>query len=143
MIRMSPFWFLALVPFLAGLAICATQGTNFILGELVRSTGRTALGTVTGHISTREASYATPHPVVRWTTDDGTEVEHPLPDSSGSPHQLPEGSRVRVLYTPHNPQHAQIDSPAARSLTLFTLAFGTVLWLGSLVAVFVRIGSSL
>ncbi|NUK24092.1 DUF3592 domain-containing protein [Streptomyces lunaelactis] len=140
---MSPFWLLTLVPFLAGVAICAVQGTNYILAELVRSTGRSALGTVTGHIATREASYSTAHPVVRWTTDEGTEVEHPLIDNSGAPHRLPEGSQVRVLYTPGNPQHAQLDSPAARSNALFALALGTALWLGSLVAVLVRIGSSL
>ncbi|MFC4609458.1 DUF3592 domain-containing protein [Streptomyces maoxianensis] len=140
---MSPFWFLTLVPFLTGLAICAVQGTNYILAELVRSTGRSAVGTVTGHIATREASYSTAHPIVRWTTDEGTEVEHPLIDNSGNPHRLPEGSRVRVLYTPHNPQHAQVDSPAARSNALLMLALGTTLWVGSLVAVLVRIGSSL
>jgi hypothetical protein len=107
---MSVYWLLALIPFLGGLALSAQQGMLAITERLLRRTARRVEGTVTGHVASREATYAALHPVVRWTDADGTEYERATPDTI-SAHRVQEGSRVRLLVMPGTPDTVALDSP--------------------------------
>ncbi|MER5222496.1 DUF3592 domain-containing protein [Streptomyces flaveus] len=112
---MSVYWLLALIPFLGGLALSAQQGMLAITERLLRRTARRVEGTVTGHVASREATYAALHPIVRWTDADGAEYERATPDT------------------------VALDSPDRYRSAVFGMWMGVVLWGGTLTAVLVRI----
>jgi len=139
---MSSYWFLTLIPFLAGLALTGQQGMQAITEHVLRRTGRRLEGTVTGHVATREATYAMLHAVVRWTGEDGVEHERAVPGAINA-RALSEGSRVHVLVTPGSPDSAVLDSPERYRSAIFGVWLGVLLWAGSLAAVLVRIATLL
>lgn len=139
---MSTYWLLALIPFLGGLALSAQQGMLAVTERLLRRTARRVEGTVTGHVASREATYAALHPVVRWTDADGTEYERATPDTI-SAHRVQEGSRVRLLVMPGTPDTVALDSPDRYRSAVFGMWLGVVLWGGTLTAVLVRIATLL
>ncbi|MFI7338416.1 DUF3592 domain-containing protein [Streptomyces sp. NPDC050085] len=135
---MSTAWLLALIPFAGGLALTATSIVQLVTETLRRSTGTVVEATVTGHVASREATYATLHPVVTWTTPDGTTRELPLPDATGA-HALPEGSRVRVRFDPAHPDLAALDTDARHRSCVRGLYLGIALWAGTLAVVVWRL----
>ncbi|MGI5197753.1 DUF3592 domain-containing protein [Streptomyces sp. CA-288835] len=139
---MSAYWLLALIPFLTGLSVSAQQGMLAITERLLRRTARRVEGTVTGHVASREATYATLHPVVRWTDADGVEYERAVPDTV-SAHRIQEGTRVRLLVMPGAPDTVGLDSPDRYRSAMFGVWLGAVLWAGTLTAVLIRIATLL
>lgn len=139
---MSSYWFLTVIPFLAGLALTGQQGMTAITEHVLRRTARRMEGTVTGHVATREASYATLHAVVRWTGEDGVEYERAVPGMVNA-RTLSEGSRVHLLCTPGSPDSVILDSPERYRTAIFGVWLGVLLWAGSLGAVLVRIATLL
>ncbi|MDX6364299.1 DUF3592 domain-containing protein [Streptomyces sp. NPDC058274] len=139
---MSAYWFLALIPFIAGLAVTGQQGMTAVTEHVLRRTARCKEGVVTGHLASREATYAALHPVVRWTGDDGKEYERAVPDTV-SAHALPEGSRVRLLCTPGAPDSVALDTPDRYRSAVLGVWAGVLLWAGSLTAVLIRIATLL
>ncbi|WP_406169577.1 DUF3592 domain-containing protein [Streptomyces sp. NBC_00996] len=139
---MSAYWLLTLIPFLAGLAVTGQQGMVALTEHVLRRTARRVEGTVTGHIASREATYAILHPVVRWTGDDGQEHERAVPDTIGA-HALPEGSRVRLLCTPGAPDSVTLDAPDRYRSAVIGAWLGVLLSAGTLTAVLIRIATLL
>ncbi|GGK48000.1 DUF3592 domain-containing protein [Streptomyces flaveus] len=139
---MSAYWLLALIPFLAGLALSVQQGMLAVTERFLRRAARRVEGTVTGQVASREATYAALHPVVRWTDADGIEYERVVPDTV-SAHRLREGLRVRLLVMPGAPDTVALDSPDRYRSAVFGMWMGVVLWGGTLTAVLVRIATLL
>jgi hypothetical protein len=139
---MSAYWFLALIPFLGGLAVTGHQARTAITEHLLRRMARRVDGIVTGHIASREGTYAALHPVVRWTDEDGGEYERAVPDAVGA-HALPEGSRVHLLCTPGAPDTVALDSPERYRTAVFGVWLGVLLWAGALTAVLIRMATLL
>ncbi|MCF3135140.1 DUF3592 domain-containing protein [Streptomyces olivochromogenes] len=139
---MSAYWLLALVPFIAGLAVTGHQARLAITEHLLRRTGRRVEGTVTGHIASREGTYAALHPVIRWVGEDGGEYERAVPDTIGA-HALPEGSRVHLLCTPGSPDTVALDNLARYRSAVLGMWLGVLLWAGALTAVLIRIATLL
>ncbi|MFC4470914.1 DUF3592 domain-containing protein [Streptomyces xiangluensis] len=139
---MSAYWLLALIPFLGGLALSGQQGMLAVTERFLRRAARRVEGTVTGHVASREATYAAVHPVVRWTDDDGVEYERAVPDTV-SAHRIQEGLRVRLLVMPGAPDTVVLDSPHRYKTAMFGVWLGVVLWVGALTAVLVRIATLL
>ncbi|MEB3962572.1 DUF3592 domain-containing protein [Streptomyces kunmingensis] len=135
---MSPAWLLALIPFLAGLAVTATYAVQLVTEILRRTTGNVIEATVTGHVASREATYATLHPVVSWTAPDGTAHERALPDDAPA-RALPEGARVRVRFDPAHPELAALDSDARHRQAVTGVCVGITLWAGTLIVVIWRL----
>ncbi|MFI6090829.1 DUF3592 domain-containing protein [Streptomyces sp. NPDC051218] len=135
---MSTPWLLALVPFVAGLALMATYITQLVTETLRRATGTVVEATVTGHTASREATYATLHPVVAWTAPDGTTHERALPDGTGA-HALPEGSRVRIRFDPAHPELAALDTDTRYRRCVRGLYGSIALWAGTLLVVIWRL----
>jgi hypothetical protein len=97
-------------------------GIVFLSGtlNLVQSAVSTEGTVIKYHRSLNSKRRATYYPIVRFTPQQGAPVEFQSQVGAGSPPAI--GSRVKVLYDPHNPQHAEIDSFV--SLWLFPLIFG-------------------
>ncbi|MET7703097.1 MULTISPECIES: DUF3592 domain-containing protein [unclassified Streptomyces] len=139
---MNSYWLLTLIPFLAGLALTGQQAMKAITEHVLRRTARRLEGTVTGHVATREASYATLNAVVRWTGEDGTEHERAVPGMINA-RSLSEGSRVHVLSTPGSPESVVLDSPERYRAAIYGVWLGVLLWAGALTAVLIRIATLL
>ncbi|MFE6890300.1 DUF3592 domain-containing protein [Streptomyces sp. NPDC057694] len=135
---MTTLWLLALLPFLTGIALTAGSVVRLAKETLRRTTGTVAEATVTGHTASREATYATLHPVVSWTADDGTAREVALPDASGA-HALPEGARVRVRFDPSRPELAALETDTWYRSCVRGMYLGTFLWAGTLIVVVCRL----
>ncbi|MEU6844767.1 DUF3592 domain-containing protein [Streptomyces sp. NPDC046716] len=135
---MTTIWLLALLPFSAGLALTVTSGVQLVTETLRRTTGTVVDATVTGHTASREATYATLHPVVSWTAADGTAHEAALPDASGA-HAIPEGARVRVRFDPSHPELAALETDSRYRSCVRGLYLGTFLWAGTLIVVVWRL----
>ncbi|MYW66043.1 DUF3592 domain-containing protein [Streptomyces sp. SID8379] len=135
---MSPLWLLALIPFLAGLALTAAFAVQVVTEALRRSTGTVIQATVTGHVASREATYAALHPVVSWTDADGTAHERALPDDATA-RTLPEGAPVRVRFDPARPDLASLDTDAHYRQAVTGVCLGMTLWVGTLIVVIWRI----
>ncbi|WP_369236187.1 DUF3592 domain-containing protein [Streptomyces sp. R21] len=139
---MSAYWFLTVIPFLAGLALTGQQGMKAITEHVLRHTAHRLEGTVTGHVASREATYATLHAVVRWTGEDGVEHERAVPGMINA-RTLSEGSRVRLLSTPGSAAPVVLDSPERYRTAIYGVWLGVLLWAGALAAVLVRIATLL
>ncbi|MGY0024282.1 DUF3592 domain-containing protein [Streptomyces sp. cg35] len=135
---MSALWLLALIPFVAGLAVTAGSAVQLVTEILRRSTGTVVEATVTGHVASREATYATLHPVVSWTAADGTPHEQALPDDAPA-RALPEGARVRIRFDPAHPELAALDTDARHRQAVVGVCAGMTLWAGTLVVVIWRL----
>ncbi|MFJ8827303.1 DUF3592 domain-containing protein [Streptomyces sp. NPDC102467] len=135
---MSAAWLLALIPFLAGLALTATYAVQLVTEILRRATGTVVEATVTGHVASREATYATLHPIVSWTAADGTPHERALPDDAPA-RALPEGARVRIRFDPAHPELAALDTGTRHRQAVTGVVVGMTLWAGTLVVVVWRL----
>ncbi|NEB74383.1 DUF3592 domain-containing protein [Streptomyces sp. SID14478] len=136
---MSALWLLALIPFVAGLALTVSCAVQLLTEILRRTTGTVLEATVTGHVASREATYATLHPVVSWTAADGTEHERALPDDAAPARALPEGARVRIRFDPAHPELAALDSDARYRQAIAGVSVGITLWAGALAVVIWRL----
>ncbi|MEU3727936.1 DUF3592 domain-containing protein [Streptomyces sp. NPDC033538] len=139
---MSAYWFLALIPFLGGLALTALEARNAVTEHLIRRLGRPTEGVVTDHVASREGTYAVLHPVIRWVDADGVEHEHAVPGPTDA-HRLAKGTRVRVRHLPGVPESVSLDSPERYRMALLGLCLGVLLWVGTLTAVLIRIATLL
>ncbi|MEU3659659.1 DUF3592 domain-containing protein [Streptomyces sp. NPDC032940] len=139
---MTAYWFLALIPFLAGLALTAVEARIAFTEHVTRSLGRRTQGVVTDHVASREGSYPTLHLVVRWTDDHGTEHEYPLPHTADA-HRITEGTRVHLRHLPGAPESVVLDAPDRYRTAVLGMCLGVLLWAGTLTAVLVRIATLL
>ncbi|MFG3150559.1 DUF3592 domain-containing protein [Streptomyces sp. NPDC048219] len=137
---MTAYWFLALIPFLAGLALTAVEARNAFTEHVLRRMGRHAEGVVSDHVASREGTYPTLHPVVRWTDGDGTEHEHALPDTTDA-HRLAKGTRVHLRHLPGAPESVVLDSPERYRTAVLGMWLGVLLWAGTLTAVLIRLAT--
>ncbi|WP_420033850.1 DUF3592 domain-containing protein [Streptomyces sp. cg28] len=135
---MTTIWLLALLPFVTGLALSMVSVVQLVTETLRRTTGTVVEATVTGHTASREATYATLHPVVSWTAPDGTAHELALPDTTGA-HAVPEGARVRVRFDPSHPELAALETDSRYRGLVRALYLGTLLWAGTLIVVVWRL----
>ncbi|MEV1020791.1 DUF3592 domain-containing protein [Streptomyces sp. NPDC050264] len=77
--------------------------------------------TVTGHVASREATYAALRPSVPWTAADGPA------------RALPEGARVRVRFDPAHPGPTALDTDARHRKAVTGVVVGMTPWAGTLV----------
>ncbi|WP_077801034.1 DUF3592 domain-containing protein [Streptomyces sp. JHA26] len=139
---MTAYWLLALIPFLCGLALTAVEAKIAITEHVVRRMGRHAEGVVSDHVASREGTYPTLHPVVRWTDGDGTEHEHALPGTTDA-HRLAKGTRVHLRHLPGAPDSVVLDSPDRYRTAVLGVWLGVLLWVGTLTAVLIRVATLL
>ncbi|MYR41353.1 DUF3592 domain-containing protein [Streptomyces sp. SID5910] len=139
---MTTYWLFALIPFLGGLALTAVEARTAFTEHVARSLGRRAEGVVTDHVASREGTYPTLHLVVRWTDDDGSEHEYPLPDTTDA-HRIAQGTRVHLRHLPGAPESVVLDSPDRYRTAVLGMWLGVLLWAGTLTAVLIRIATLL
>lgn len=137
---MGPIWYLALVPFLGGLGLSAVGALDLFADRLLRRTGRRTTGVVIGHAGTQRGLRASPHPVVRWISAEGIPCERVLTDSYGG-QVLAEGTPVRLIVDRADPATAHLDTEERAAVGVVLLAAGTLLWLGTLVAVLTKLAA--
>ena len=140
---MSKYWLLTLIPFLCGLALTAYEARVALTEHVLRRMGRRAEAVVTGHTTSREGTYPSLHPVVRWTDEHGEEQEHAVVAAGPGAHRLSEGAVVRIIHTPGAPGTAALDTPERYRTAVFGMWLGVLLWVGALAAVLIRIATLL
>lgn len=140
---MSKYWLLALIPFLGGLVLTAYEARIALTEHVLRRMGRRAEAVVTGHTASREGTYPSLHPVVRWTDEQGEEQEHAIAAAGPGAHRLSEGAVVRIIHTPGVPGTAALDTPERYKTAVFGMWLGVLLWVGALAAVLIRIATLL
>jgi hypothetical protein len=140
---MSKYWLLALIPFVGGLVLTAYEARVALTEHVLRRMGRRTQAVVTGHTASRESSYPSVHPVVRWTDERGEEQEHAVVADTQSAHRILKDAVVRVVYIPGAPDSVALDSPERYKTAVFGMWVGVLLWVGALTAVLVRIATLL
>jgi hypothetical protein len=144
---MSKYWFLALIPFVGGLVLTAYEARIALTEHVLRRMGRRAEAVVTGHTASREGTYPSLHPVVRWTDEQGEErgeeQEHAIAAAGPGAPRLSKGAVVRIIHTPGVPGTAALDTPERYKTAVFGMWLGVLLWVGTLTAVLIRIATLL
>lgn len=107
--RFFPLLFVAF-----GLLFCCVGVRVVLTGRRLRETGVRVPGIVVrNQWSSGNQSGGTYHPVMRFTTADGRDLEI-RSDVGSNPAHVSEGAQVTVVYDPMNPEKARIDSMMGR-----------------------------
>ncbi|MBK3629059.1 DUF3592 domain-containing protein [Streptomyces sp. MBT49] len=140
---MNREWLFTLIPLVIGVSFLCAGVYGLRRASALRRTGITAVGRVVRHDTRRDddgAKYH--HPVVAWTTRDGSECTYSSTFGRGKVlNGYGVGNSVFVLYDENNPRRFEIRGWDSTSFYMVFTVVGTVLTTGTLTVLLVLLST--